>query len=309
MSLISKYYGITGPLPFADVDVSCDNWLFLDPHAIRLMGAPEPFASDAVRSMDTFLAEIVRCVTSGDPALSRRGEALLQCFREPWETRLGMSSKGFFGHGGGDDIGTRIWNALVTDLMALVRVGILQHLEDLPMFVEGVDRDITSDVSTRIVFAPLARFTEAMVQRYPEFTSGGRAVRKVRCQVWDPDALEWAEEEFSLPVADGKVLLLVPASWTRRNLLMSATRFYKTAVLDFAQIERAVLSSDGKLIKTPKDKLEKQAGLGPSRSTNVRLTLEALAKDENLIAYFKAFVAAKFERPDDANDDDDAAAA
>ncbi|MDQ1130395.1 hypothetical protein [Microbacterium sp. SORGH_AS_0888] len=299
MPLITDYYGITGPVPFADIDVSCDNRLFLDPHAVRLTGSPEPFASEAIRATDSFLGEIVRCVISGNPVLFRRGESLLQRFKEPWQTRLGMSSNGFYGHGGADDVGTWIWNALVTDLMALVRVGVLEHLEELPLFVDGVDRDITSDVTTRIMFAPLARFTEAMVATYPEFTTAGHGVRKVPCQVWDPDVLNWAEEEFTLPVADGKPLLLVPVAWTRRNLLMSATRFYEKAVLDFAQLEQAVVGSNGKLIKTPKEKLMKQVGLGRGRGTNVRLTLKALERDENLIAYFKSFVAAKFERNED----------
>lgn len=303
--LVSNYYGIAGPVPFADVDVSCDNWLFLDPHAVRLTGAPEPFASEAIHSVDTFLGEIVRCVVSGDPVLHRRGESLLQRFREPWETRLGMSSKGFYGHGGGEDVGTWIWKALVTDLMALVRVGVLEHLEELPMFVDGVDRDITSDIATRIMFAPLARFTESMIAKYPEFTAGEHRARTVACQVWDPTTLDWTEEPFTLPVAGGKPLLLVPVAWTRRALLMSATRFYEKAVLDFAQLEQAVVGSDGKLIKTPKDELMKQAGLGRGRNTNIRLTLKAFAQDENLIAYFKSFVAAKFDR----NDNDGEAAA
>lgn len=295
MPSVSEYYNITTPVPFADVDVSSDNYLFHDPHAVRLTGSPQPYADQALQCVDTFLDEILRCVISNDPALFRRGEALLQRFKEPWETRLGMSAAGFHGHGGAQDVGTWIWDALTGDLETLVRVGVLKHLEHLPLFVDGVDRDITSDVTTRIMFAPLARFTESMISRYPEFTTNGHHVRKVTCQVWDPATLTWSEEEFTLPIADGKPLLLIPAAWTRRTLLMSATRFYEKSVLDWAQLKHAVLGSDDKLIKTPKDQLMKQTGLGRGRSTNTRLTLEALAKDENLLTYFKEFVASKFD--------------
>lgn len=298
MPFITDYYGIKDPVPFANIDVSSDNRLFLDPHAVRLTGTPLPFAPNAIECVDTFLAEVVRCVISMDPADRRRGELLLQRFKEPWETRLGMSETGYRGHGGAEEVGTWIWTALTTDLSALVHVGVLEHVEDLPMFVEGIDRDITSDITTRIMFAPLARFTEAMVATYPEFTANGHKTKTVSCQVWDSTNKEWADAQYSLPVADGKPLLLVPEVWTRRNLLMSATRFYEKSVLDFAQLERAVRGSDGKLIKTPKDELPKVPGLGRSRSTSVRLTLEALAKNENLVAYFKAFVASKFEHPD-----------
>lgn len=305
MPNITEYYQIAGPVPFTNVDVSTDNLLFLDPHAVRLSGAPEPFASDAVRCMDTFLSEVVRCITARDPAAARRGEKLLQHFNEPWETRLGMSSSGYLGHGGAEDVGSAIWKALTENLFALVQVGVLKHLDELPMFVEGIDRDITSDLTTRLMFEPLGRFTESMLHAYPQFKTGSHKTQQVTRRVWNPDTVNWDEATIELPVADGRPLLLVPTGWARRHLLMSATRFYDKAVLDFAQIESAVLSSNGKLIKTPKDALEKQSGLGRGRSTNLRLTLRALERDENLVAYFKAFVASKYDRP---NDEDTAAA-
>jgi hypothetical protein len=299
MPNVTEHYQITEPVPFADVNVSADNLLFLDPHAVRLSAAPEPFVADAIRCMDTFLTEIVRCITVGTPTDKLRGEGLLQHFKEPWETRLGMSSRGYHGHGGAEDVGTAIWRSLNDDLLALVQVGVLRHLEELPMFVTGVDRDITSDLTTRLLFEPLGRFTEAMLRTYPQFKEGGHVSQGVSRQVWNADTADWAEATFELPVADGRPLLLVPAHWARRHLLMSATRYYEKTILDFAQIERAVIGSDGKLIRTPKDVLQKQAGLGRGRSTNVRLTLQAFERDENLIDYFKAFVASRYERPND----------
>lgn len=297
MPTITEYYQLTGPVPFANVDVSTDNLLFLDPHAVRLSRTPEPFASDAVRCMDTFLAELVRCVAAADPAQARRGEQLLQRFNEPWETRFGMSELGYLGHGGAEDIGTAIWKSLTEDLFALVQVGVLKHLEELPLFVKGVDRDITSDLTTRLLFEPLGRFTEAMLHTYPQFTAGDHQTRQVTRRVWNPDTVSWDQATFELPVADGRPLLLVPHNWARRHLLMSATRFYEKAVLDFAQLECAVTGNDGNLIKTPKDALGRQTGLGRGRETNLRLTLRALESDQNLIAYFKAFVSSKHDRP------------
>ncbi|WP_144721719.1 hypothetical protein [Agrococcus jejuensis] len=306
MSTITEHFNIPGPVPFIDLDVAIDNRLFVDPHAVRLMKTPKPYADDAVHCIDTFLTEIVRCITSGNPADLRRGEDLLQHFKEPWETRMGMSKRGFRGHGGAEDIGSAIWKALTEDLIALVHVGILRQLDELPMFVEGVDRDITSDLTTRLMFEPLGRFTEAMVRQYPEFTTNGNGTKRVTRPVWNPTTADWDEATFDLPSADGRPLLLVPNGWARPTLLMSATRFYEKTILDFAQIERAVRASNGTLIKTPKELLGKQKGLGPGRSTNIRLTLQALTQDENLVAYFKAFVDAKFDRPDD---DDDLVAA
>ncbi|WP_426320730.1 hypothetical protein [Microbacterium sp. E-13] len=299
MPSIKQYYGITGPVPFHDVDVAADNLLFVDPHAVRLRRTPQPFADEAIECADTFLGEITGSIIKGTPASRQRGEALLQRFTEPWETRMGMAEKGFAGHGGASLIGSLIWETLNDDVEALVRVGVLRQIEDLPLFVNGVDRDITSDVTTRIVYGPLARYTESMLVAFPEFSSGPHKVGKFKRQVWNPIAREWDEETFTLPIANGKPLLLVPDGWARRNLLMSAGRFYETAVLSFAQLETATRGPKGKLVKTPKDRLKKQPGLGRSRNTNLRVTMRAFEDEQDLLAAFKAFVALKFDWDED----------
>jgi hypothetical protein len=89
---------------------------------------------------------------------------------------------------GAEDVGAAIWDALSTDAEALVRVGVLTQVEDLPIFVDGVAEDITSDLTTRIVFQPLADFTAEMIARFPRFSSGGHSTEVVPRQVWDPNA-------------------------------------------------------------------------------------------------------------------------
>ncbi len=187
---------------------------------------------------------------------------------------------------------------------ALVRIGVLKQIEDLPLFVEGVDRDITSDITTRIIFDALVKFTAQMLVQFPEFSEGGHRIGAFTKQIWSTDALEWVDVEVTLPVADGKALLLVPTGWARPTLLMSAGRYYETSVLTFAQLEQAVLGSDGKFIKTPKDRLKKQMGLGRGRSTNLAVTMKAFEKGEDLLAAFKAFVLGRLDK----NEPEDAAA-
>lgn len=295
MPSITKNYGIKGPVPFHDVDVTSDNRLYVDPHAVRLRRDPQPFADEAIDCADTFLSEITGAIMKGTPASLRRGERLLQKFAEPWETRMGMAEEGFAGHGGSEVVGTWIWNTLCEDVEALVRVGVLRQLEDLPLFVNGIGKDITSDVTTRIMFGPLARFTEDMLVKFPEFTSGGHKVGKFKRQVWNPAAREWDEETFTLPIANDKPLLLVPLGWARRNLLMSAGRYYETSVLSFAQFEQAVVGSDGKLITTPKDKLKTQPGLRRGRQTIFVVTRRAFENEQDLLQTFKAFVDGRYD--------------
>lgn len=291
MPLISEYYNIDRPVPFADVDVHDDNRLFLDPHMVRLRPEPAPFGRNAVLCLDSFLNEIVLCVRDGSSQAAARGERILQQFREPPETRLGMCASGSRGHGGAAIIGKSIWDALSGDLKAFVRVGVLRHLEELPLFVNGVDRDITSDLTTRIIFEPLARFTESMLLRFPELTMGTGQVAAVTRIVWDPRTLAWREATMTLPEVEGHPLLLIPKSWIRTSLLMSASRFYSVSVLDYAQTEQTILHSDGRVSRPSKKSLQRQPGLEMTRRTNRRVTLRALEHSaEDLVRAFTNFV-------------------
>lgn len=293
MPSIKKYYGIVGPVPFVDVEIERDNRLYVDPHAIRLHRRPEPFASDALRYIDTFFHEVTDSIITGTPASLARGRLLLQQFAEPWETRLGMAQQGFQGHGGADVVGTWIWEVLTGNAEAVVRIGVLRHVEDLPLFVEGVDRDITSDITTRIIFSALADFTESMLQVYPQLRTGGNGTGVFTKQVWDPTSRGWRMRDVTLPIASGKPLLLVPRQWARRTLLMSARRFYGTTILSYAQLEQAVVDSNGKLLKTSKRNLKRRADLREGRATNLRVTIKAIEDEQDLLEAFKAFVASR----------------
>ncbi|MGV9616269.1 hypothetical protein [Nocardia xishanensis] len=296
MPRITEFYGISRPVPFADVKVEIDNRLFIDPHAVRLSGSPQPFADHAIHCMDSFFGEVAGCVMSSSRSERGRGLDLLQHFGEPRETRLGMSTNGIDGHGGAEMVGSWIWEALNGDLDMLLRVGILRQIEDIPLFVEGVDRDITSDLTTRIIFSALVMFTAEMVREFPEFRAHAAGMTTVLRQTWDPNDRRWVEQLVELPMAAGKPLLLVPDYWVRNTLLMSSGRYYETTVLGWAQMERAVVR-DGKVLKTPKDELKRQAGLARGRATNLSITRRALERDENLIARFIRFVDHKWTPP------------
>lgn len=298
---VTEHYGIpvVPRVPFLDVDVDVDKPMFLDPHAIRLTGGPQPFAAEAVRCMETFFHEVSRCVISQRPADRARGLDLLQHFEEPWETRLGLAAAGFQGHGGAQDVGAGIWHSLTTDIDMLLKVGILTQLEDIPLFVEGVGVDITSDLTTRIVFEPLARFTADMVAQYPQFTAAPHATRKVTRQIWDPVGLRWTIAQVDLPVVNGKELLLVPRDWARHDLLMGAGRFYETSVLGYVQDERAVRGANGRWIKPSKEDLQKDKSLARGRATILEVVLRAFDGKVNVLNDFKAFVDGKWEQLDD----------
>jgi hypothetical protein len=248
--------------------------------------------------MTSFFDEVLTCIVESE---AERGLDLLQHFNEPKETRLGLSKEGIDGHGGDDEIGTRIWHALSTDLEALIHVGILRWVEDVPVFVEGVDKDITSDLTTRIIFEPLAKFTQAMMEKYPQFTQAPHVVRTFQRQVWRPSGTspQWVRKPLELPVAAGRPLLLVPKYWARPTLLMSAGRYYGTSLLSYVQEQRAVRDRTGKLITEPKRILKEREEFERGQKTIIRVTKQAKTKREDLLARFRDFVDERYERLDD----------
>ncbi|NHA69916.1 hypothetical protein [Phycicoccus flavus] len=294
MTTVTQYYGITQNVPFLDVNVHQDNRMYVDPFAVRMGIGPKRFATSANHATETFFNMVTRCAVSRSRADHATGLDLLQHFEEPRETRLGMAAAGFDGHGGAAGVGADIWDVLTTDAHALVRIGILKQIEDMPLFVPGVGNDITSDLTTRVIYRPLADFTKAMVGKYPAL-AGGTGLATVSRQTWDPSSLTWKDVDVELPTVDGQPLLLVPKGWARHELTLSATRFYDTSLLTHVQMQRATRTKDGRLLTTPKDRLRKEDGLKRSYATIVRQVEAAYRKDRSdVVEEFKEFAKSRY---------------
>lgn len=288
MAHISAHYGLSGALPFEDVELTQDNFRFLDPHRIRMCRGTDPHARDAIALIDSFFDDAVASITGTSHAARARTQCTFEKFTEPWQTRLGMSRHGFYGHGGADGTGRSIYAELSTNARALLEIGHLKRLEHLGLFVEDIGNDITSDITTRIIFSVLAAFTEEMMLRFPSLSSKG--VITGQHQVWDPTARTWMDRSFTLPAPDGKALLLVPRAWTGSSLLMTATRFYETTMLSYAQQEQTVPLPNGKLAHPPKWSLKKQDNLRRGRQTHIQVALRAYEAGANVVEMFETFV-------------------
>lgn len=288
MATIKSLFSIPEDAPFLDINPAKDNKRFLDSHRIRHQCHSSKHALAATALIDDFLDAVTEKIMSGDNLAAK---ALLSQFKEPSETRLGVSKASFQGRGGASIIGRRIANILTEDLRPLMEVGILKHLENLPLFVEGVDRDITSDIATRIVFGVLVEFTHEMMNMYPQL---GAHKSREEYQLWDSLTHSWIYKEVELPLVNGAPLVLVPASWTGPYLLMSARRYFDTTLLDWVQEKQTVMLSDGTIDRPSKDVLRERGDIPENRLTILRLTLEAYNVDVDLIEKFTTFVAQKY---------------
>lgn len=295
MATVRSHFGISGPVPFLDVELTKDNRLFVDPHRIRISGTHPAFAAPALACLDSFLTTIFNAVRSTNPVVRDDARILLEKFSEPRETRLGLARRSSNGHGGAEDIGARIWASLSTDARALLQVAMLKHLEELPLFVKGISLDLTSDITTRIIFGALADFTAEMMLQHPELVTAAEAPVVESRQVWDSRACAWTTRTLVLPVADSKPILLVPKTWAGRNLLMTSERYHGTTLLSHIQGGRATRDSDGKVVYPRKTDLRREPRLSRGRQTNIEVTLEAFYSGVNLLHEFRNFVADRFD--------------
>lgn len=113
--------------------------------------------------------------------------------------------------------------------------------------VEGIDRDIVSDIATDLIREPLIHYTQDACRFYgipmePEVASG---------PLWNPTRKEWHECFVELPTVDGKRLLLVPKAIVRRGMHYTAAEYYRHYILESLRQEelRDPTSSLVRLVK------------------------------------------------------------
>ena len=249
----------------------------------------------AVVLMDSFFNIITAAVLNqaSTGVANLREQDLLNQFKEPNETRLGMSAKSPTGIGGGETVGTNIWTVLSNDLLALVRIGLLKRIEELSVFVPKVGIDITSDLTTRLIFKVLVEFTQDMMGNYKKLKSLGKISYPLRA--WVLNSSDWVEERFYIPHYNGTPFLLVPREWVRRNSVISREKYFQNGCLTYAQSKESIMGNDGKLIVPKKKDLQERTEYKCNQENIINITLQANDEEKNLVDYVLEIMDRKYE--------------
>ncbi|GAA3388115.1 hypothetical protein [Cryptosporangium minutisporangium] len=220
---VSEYFGLDRNQPaldFLDVYVDRDVPLFIDPRAIRIQETEWSKSCEAL--LQSFFTEVLLALV---PTNYSRLTELLGELKEPNETHLGYSKTAGRGRGlGGVDAENLIQRLMESPA---AQSGLLSDLEDSALFVEGIDLDIMSDMTTHIIRGALIGYTQRACSYYAipmELQKSG--------PVWSPDALEWHEDQVELPSIDGERLLLVPRSIARKIPVLDRKKFYRRLVTE-----------------------------------------------------------------------------
>jgi hypothetical protein len=206
-------------LDFVDVDVTTDVPVFIDPRAIRIQKGH--WHDSCVGLLQTFFHEILMGISEGNLA---KVLILLNHLSEPNETHLGVSVGRSRGRGLGGVGARRIVESLAQSKAAQTKM--LRDLEDSALLIENIGRDIISDITTNVIRGALIGYTQHVcIQHDIPLQSNLYAG-----WVWNEDTLEWEHAYADLPEANDSILLLVPKSIVRINLIYEPSKYYRRAI-------------------------------------------------------------------------------
>ncbi|KJC37138.1 hypothetical protein UP09_28235 [Bradyrhizobium sp. LTSP885] len=262
MPKISQFFRLNRAqtqLDFVDVNTDDDLPLFLDPYGFTQSN--DAWSIQCNEEILSFFEAVLAAIRAGDNV---RGRSLLNNLGEPNETCLGLSLGRPAGRGVGRQQADQLFDKIATSRAA--QSGLLSELADCELFIPFFGADKISDVTTNIIRRHLIDYTVAQcdLHRIPLHDNVASGM------LWDSAASRWTNRYVTLPVIDGRKILLVPKASVRWNLAFSHSDYYNQFVLEFLQAEH--LRQDTALVETLRN--------GRRRVTKKSLKeLHPLAKD------------------------------
>ena len=219
-------------LDFVDIDVNRDLPLFIDPHF--LAQRTDPWSVHASHTIRSFFGYFIGLLGQGEEEEARM---LFDHLHEPNETCMGLSRGRPDGNGIGEEDAQNIFESLLES--KAVRTGILEDLEDCRVFVRGVDKDKTSDMTTNIIRGPLISYTQQQCSLWgipltADSPSGF---------CWNAGARSWENFYTDNLYVGAQRILLVPKACVSYAKKHTPAQYHQHFVLNFLQHEHLRMRS------------------------------------------------------------------
>ncbi|WP_205677752.1 hypothetical protein [Acinetobacter sp. ANC 4178] len=213
-------------LDFVDIDLDTDLLVFVDPTALRSLDSP--WGHSCASLVQQFFEYVLENIKSGN---DDKAKLLLSNLSERNEFHIGFSAGKSRGSGFGNKSAALIWDALCQSKAATT--GLLRDIEDSCLSIEGIGSDMISDAICNIIRSKLIEYTQDMCIYYgiattPNVNSG---------PIWNPQTREWEQKQLSLPIAEGKLFLLIPKNIVRRKISYDYQEYYDHYILPELQQE------------------------------------------------------------------------
>jgi len=242
ISQIYKLNKTQHELDFVDIDSSRDKAVFIDPFFLSTRN--QPWCIDVTRTIKSFFQYGIDLIKSNEIDKAR---GIFIHLNEPNETCLGLSKSKPQGHGAGDDDSRRIFESILES--RAVQTGLVEDLEDTAIFIDNINRDKVSDMTTNIIRKHLIEYTQSQCYLW-----GIPLVNDVPSGFfWDSVNKKWDNGYTNRLVVSNKPLLLVPKISVSFHKEYIDQKYYQHFALNYLQEEHLARNSSLVRERTLKD--------------------------------------------------------
>jgi hypothetical protein len=204
-------------LDFFDFHIEQDNYAFIDPYYIAKK--EDEFLRICNEYVETFFDRFLMLLNEDEDA----AYDLFSHLGEVNEICLGMSQDKPKGKGVGREDSRRIFNAIKES--EAFKTGVAERLEDVKIFVKGIDVDKISDMVANIIKIPLIEYTQEQCKLYGIQTT---SIEAGYC--WNKDTWERGHKEMLL--IDGKPYILYPKNMISTSDCYCTDEYFRMYVLE-----------------------------------------------------------------------------
>ena len=213
-------------LDFIDIDINKDMPLFIDPYRISKLSGP--YIDEANSIINNYFSYLIELLSVGE---YNKARLIFTHLNEVNETCLGYSKNKPRGNGMGIKKASDFFSAIVHS--KAIKYGIIQSIEDIRVFVDGIDADRLSDMTSNIIRKFLIEYTQNQCKLFNIPLTSGVASG----MYWDVNSRSWKQEYTDMLVINNKKYLLVPKIFVTYGDRINAGDYYNQFVLDFLQSE------------------------------------------------------------------------
>ncbi len=277
MPKFSEYFKINAPqsqLDFVDISTDFDTPVYVDPYAIEIRN--DVWSAEASNLIRAFFVEVLDALRAGDDLRARN---LMSHLHEPYETYLGVSSAKPQGKGVGQKQSRQLIAAIKNS--AAFQSGLLSDLSEMALFVEHVDRDKISDLTTNVIRERLVQYTQEQCALYSIPTNKYNGP-----PLWDANLRNWRSQYVDLPFIEDAPVLLIPKYIVRKRLSLDSQEFYNKHITDFLVSEHIQANSSLVTLLKGKPKVYKK-DVREKHPKSKKLITDLVAQNPGLLDLYK----------------------